>query len=271
MAQPPLSQSIRRFEESLGSRLFVRTRRRVELTAAGDALLAQAPEILNRVECAEQAVRAANQSGTTRVKIGFTPNALSDLVPAAMTELRRHAPLVEIDLWEGSTEDQIEALSKGSIDVGFFHPPAPEISGLEIHIVERPALVAAIPKSWPLAEKANLKMIDLHDLPVMISPARNRPDFHFAIITAFHRAQVSPRFSEVATFAQTRLQLAASGMGVALVSEGAARHGYAGVEIRRIEDLDLDVTLDVGMAWRKRSPASLQHLFQTVCDAVKRA
>ena len=106
MAQPPLSQSIRRLEDSLGCALFIRTRRRVELTPAGVTLLEHGREIVDQVQYAQSALRRANEAGMTKVTIGFTPNALSDVVPAMMRELRRLAPGVDIELHEAlSTMD----------------------------------------------------------------------------------------------------------------------------------------------------------------------
>jgi len=270
MAQPPLSQSIRRLEDSLGCRLFLRTRRRVELTPAGDTLLPHARDILHQVEYAEKAVHRAKESGVTKITIGFTPNALTESVPAAMREIRRLAPGVDITLSEGPTAEQVAGLLSGALDVGFFHPPEPQIRGLELRTVERSSLVVAIPEDWPQASKPGFRMADLADQPLLLFPARYRPDFHLAIVSAFRAAGVTPRISQEATFSVTRLQLVAAGMGMSLISETTARNGYPGVVIRRVEDLPVGLHLDLGMAWRRNAPAPVRNLLTAAFEAIRR-
>jgi DNA-binding transcriptional LysR family regulator len=253
MAQPPLSQSIRRLEDSLGCRLFLRTRRRVEMTAAGDTLLVHAREILSQVEYAEKAVQRAREAGVNKITIGFTPNALSERVPAAMREMRRLAPEIDISLWEGTTGEQVAGLMNGALDVAFFHPPEPQIKGLDIRTVDRTSMVAAIPEDWPLAEKSEISMIDLADQPLLLFPARHRPDVHLAIVSAFHSVGVMPRISQEAAFDQSRLQLVAAGMGISLVNASASRNGYPGVAVRRIVDLPANPAM-LDLAGQEQQP-----------------
>jgi len=271
MAQPPLSQSIRRLEESLGARLFLRTQRRVQLTAAGEMLLSHAREILGHVEYAEKAVISAKSSRITRISMGFTPNALSNCVPSAVRELQNRIPDLDIVLTEATTTEQIERLLSGKLDIGFFHPPEPEINGLDVRVVERSIQVAAIPQEWPLAKKPRLEMADLHDQPVMVFPAHLRPARHFAFVTAFRNAGSHPQFRETAMFDQARLQLAAAGMGIALIAESAARQGYPGVIIRRIEDLPTDLVSELGVAWRRNASPPVRKLMEATYEAIKRA
>jgi DNA-binding transcriptional LysR family regulator len=270
MAQPPLSQSIRRLEDSLGCRLFLRTRRRVELTAAGDTLLVHAREILSQVEYAEKAVQRAREAGISKITIGFTPNALSDRVPAAMREMRRLAPGIDISLWEGRTEEQVAGLMNGALDVAFFHPPERQIRGLDIRTVDRASMVAAIPEGWPLADKPELALVDLADQPLLLFPERYRPDVHLAIVTAFRAAGVMPRISQEAAFDQSRLQLVAAGMGVSLVNASAIRNGYPGVAVRPIVDLPASIVVELDMGWRRNAPAGVRQLLTATFEAIRR-
>jgi DNA-binding transcriptional LysR family regulator len=271
MAQPPLSQSIRRLEDSLGCRLFIRTRRQVELTPAGETLLQHAREILNQLEYAQKAVLRAHEAGLTRVTIGFTPNALSDAVPKAMLELRRLAPGVEVHLQEGNTSEQINGLLTGKLDLGFVHAPSPEISGLELRLVETSAPVAAIPTGWPLAERAELQMADFADLPLLMYPSHHKPEAHAALLAAFRAARVTPKITQEASYDATRLRLVAAGLGISFVNRSSAPVGYPGVEIRPVIDLPACVASDLSLAWRRGLPASIRKLFLATYESAKHA
>ena len=83
MAQPPLSQQIRTLEEELGARLFDRTNRRVELTAAGKALLPEARALLAQAERTSTVAERAQRGEIGELRIGFTSSvAFSAVIPA---------------------------------------------------------------------------------------------------------------------------------------------------------------------------------------------
>ena len=98
MAQPPLSQSIMRLEEALGAKLFQRSSREVQLTAAGTALLAQAREIVQRADEAERAVKLSASAERTIVRVGFVPLSISPALLQAV--LAAYRPLLlTVALW----------------------------------------------------------------------------------------------------------------------------------------------------------------------------
>jgi DNA-binding transcriptional LysR family regulator len=269
MAQPPLSQSIRRLEDSLGCALFVRTRRRVELTPAGLTLLEHGREIVDQVQFAQHALRRANEAGMTKVTIGFTPNALSDVVPAMMRELRRLAPGVDIELHEALSEEQVARILKGELDLGFFHPMSTQIRGLEMRFAERSPMVAAVPEDWPLAKKERLTLADLGDQPLMMFPMFHRPEVHALLMAGFRRAGVTPRISQEATYSYTRLKLVAAGLGVTLVSESTAPRGYPGVVLRPVDDLPDGMHVDTMLAWRRAAAPAARRIFLAAYEALR--
>jgi len=271
MAQPPLSQSIRRLEDSLGCPLFLRTRRKVELTAAGEALLQHAREILAQIDYAQKAVLRAKEAGVSQMTIGFTPNALSESLPAAMQEIRRLAPAIVLSLWEGGTGDQITGILNGQLDVGFFQAESREINGLEVHVVEETSTLAAVPDTWPLANRTSLRFKELAEHPLLLFPATRSPVFHDKIMTAFRNAEVKPHIVQEAAFDYTRLKLVAAGMGISLVSSTTAPNGYPGVRMLVIEDMPAASSVGVAMVWRRAAPAPVQRLLLAAANAIRRA
>jgi len=267
MAQPPLSQSIRRLEISLDCQLFARTRRRVELTAPGEALLEHARDIISQVEYSRKAVERAGQAGLTAIRMGFTPNALSDHVPAAVRSLKAQAPLVKITLVEANTPDQIHGLSTGELDIGFFNPPSTQIPRLDVRVVATTRLVAAIPADWPLAHADEVRLADFAGVPLLLFPSETRADIHAAIMSAFRQAGVTPAIAQEAAFDYTRLKLTAAGMGVSLINETTAPRGYPGVVQRPIVDLPNYIAVDLVMAWRSAVAASIRPLYLAAFEA----
>jgi DNA-binding transcriptional LysR family regulator len=268
MAQPPLSQSIRRLEDSLGCRLFIRSRRQVSLTSAGETLLEHAREILHQVEYVQKAIRRANDIGLTQVTIGCTPNA-PDPVPTAMAKLRELAPGVEVKLWEGPTPDQVDGLLTGKLDLAFIHPMTDQIRGLEVRVIERNVPVAAIPADWPLAQRRELRMADLDDQPLLMFPPHVGPEYHAAILAAFLTAGVTPRITQEAAYGATRLRLVATGMGLSLVGGPTSRSGYPGVAFRPIVDLPDSVASQLCIAWRRGLSPAVRKLFMATYEKVR--
>jgi len=266
MAQPPLSQSIRRLEDSLGCELFSRTRRRVELSAPGKALLEHARDIINQVEYSRKAVERADQTGLAQVRMGYTPNALSDHLPAAVRSLNAHAPMLKITLVEANTSEQISALSAGELDIGFLTPPTLSIRLLEMRVVSRPRIVAAIPSNWPLINVYPLMLADLAKTPLLLPPF-SATGVRNSIIDAFRQAGVNPLVAQEATFDDTRLKLTAAGMGVSLISEAAAPRGYPGVVQRYIADLPEQIAPELVVAWRSAVSAPVRRMFLAAAEA----
>src|ERR1700712_2574950 len=124
ISQPPLSLAIRQLEESLGTKLFQRNSRKVELTGAGRALQSEATFLLRRVEEVRDFVRAVDDEKSGLLRVGFGGSTLYRGLPAIIRNFRKLHPRVELRLQELSTVEQILAIKREEIDFGF-------INGLE--------------------------------------------------------------------------------------------------------------------------------------------
>ena len=151
--QPPLSQQIRALETELDVQLFRRKPRGVELTQAGEALLAEARAILLQVEHAAAAAKRTARGEAGRIGIGFTSSAsFHPFVPRTIRTFREAHPLVALSLEEAGTAELVEALSVEKIDAAFVRSPIGAASDLAVYSVLEEEMVAALQaKGLPVA------------------------------------------------------------------------------------------------------------------------
>ena len=232
ISQPPLTRQIAALEAELGCRLLERTRRRVELTAAGEAFLRQARTMLGELEVAVSTARAigAGQAGVLR--IGFVGSALSSIVPAAVQRFRRARPDVEVQLRERSTTQALRALASGELDVGLVRPPIDGDDTLLAEFVMRERTIAAIPTGHELAALRRIPLARLAAQPLVMFPRGQAPGFHDLLIGRMAATGTTPHVVQYAPEMLTIIGLVAAGIGVSPVPESVAHVGLDGVTYR---------------------------------------
>jgi len=231
MAQPPLSQQIRRLEEEIGVTLFTRTRRRVELTAAGREFLREAQTLL---ELSHQAVRTAQRASRGeigRLAIGFVASADLDVLPRVLRVWHRRFPQVEIVLHGLLPAPQIEALREGRIQVGFLRLPVDE-AGVVVERIQREPLVAVLPARHRLAQRARVRLSDLAGEPMVLFPRELAPGYYDLYVGACRQAGFTPRVAHEALGIQTNLGLVAAGLGFTLLPSAIRNLRRSGVVYR---------------------------------------
>jgi len=123
MAQPPLSNQVRRLEQEMGVDLFDRTRRQIALTAAGQALLPEARKLLEQYRQLAQIAQRAGRGETGRLAIGIIPSAANGNLPIALRRFRQRFPDVEISLIEDRPDDLLRRLDAGRVDLVLHYSP----------------------------------------------------------------------------------------------------------------------------------------------------
>lgn len=231
IAQPALSQQIRRLETTLGVELFSRTKRRVTLTPAGRAFLAEARGTLEQARRAALIARRTAAGELGPLTLGFVGSATDALLPRALPTLRARHPELKVVLREMTSAAQIDALSRGDIDLGLLRPPSPLVPGLRTRLVAREPLVCALPADHPLARRERLTPGDLHGQPFVLFPRRQGP-WLYDLITAYCRGAdgAAPNVVQEAVMMQTITALVAAGTGLSLVpasQQAITRKGLA--------------------------------------------
>ena len=260
MTQPPLTQAIALLESRLGVRLFDRTKRSVQLTAAGGALVPQASDLLARAAAMPAQARAAAQGDIGKLKLAFVSTAGFGLLPRWVRGFRAHQPGVEFELVEATSDVQEGLLDRGEVDAGFvIHSPGFAPPALQHLRVAREPLVAAIHESHPLARVRALRTEALLEEPLVIFPRRIVPSLHDAIFGLYHSQGRAPRVVQEAIQMQTIVNLVAAGLGVAWVPQSVREFQRAGVVYRAIPPAQARKvpSCETSLAWRadRVSPA----------------
>ncbi len=164
IAQPALSEQIKRLEGELGVELLRRTTRKVELTAAGEEFLTRARRILQEADdaLAEASRAARGETGSVRVATGATAGV--ELVPRVVRAFRDERPQVHLELRQLDWEDYFGGLGEGAVDAALVWLPIEhaELSFVALH--EEPR-VAALEAAHPLAAAPELRIEELFDEP----------------------------------------------------------------------------------------------------------
>src|SRR5437763_11481595 len=174
IAQPPLSQQIKRLEQFLGHRLFDRTTRGVKLTLAGQLLAERARSTIEKVHDDLAQVRRLGRGEEGTLTVGFSGSVMFTKLPAAIESYRRLYPKVELRLRELVTSAQIAALLDGTIDLGFLRDGDPT-DGIQMSPCLKERYVAVLPAAHALARKRSLRLKDLRDEPFILFPRRMGP------------------------------------------------------------------------------------------------
>lgn len=232
ISQPPLSQQIARLEQELGCRLLNRTRRRVELTPAGEAFLRDARAMLGELEVTIATVRRIDAGQAGLLRVAFVGSALLSIVPGIVQRFRRGRPNVEIELRERSTLEQLRALNAGVADVGLVRPPIDPDPALRAEVVMRERTVAAIPSGHRLAKLRRVPLERFAAEPLVLFPREQAPGFHDLLTRRLAATGTAPQVVQYAPEMLTIIGLVAAGIGVSPVPASVARLALDGVTYR---------------------------------------
>lgn len=239
--QPPLSQQIRALERELDVRLFRRHARGVELTEAGSSFLASARAILEQLERATDSTRRTARGEQGQICVGVTStSSFHPLVPSSIRAFRETSPMVSITIEESLSNESIERLISGQMDVAFIRTSLPQQSTLTIHPLLQEPMVVALPKTHDLACGKVRDPIPFHSLAnetfILYGPPGT--GMYDATIAACHAAGFNPRFGNLGASTQqaprigSTLSLVAVGLGISIVPESLKRLNLDGVVYR---------------------------------------
>ncbi len=260
IAQPPLSQQIRKLEQELRTRLFNRTKRKVDLTSGGRLFLERARVILESADRAMTEMQRVASGELGQLRIGFMSSAMLDIFPPVLRRFARTLPEIEVQLLQRSSQEQLGMLVDGTLDAGFCDLAAgtaeSRVNGVVIDVmpVTHERLVVAVPLDHPLARRRTIALRDLANEPWIMLPRQPRTGFYDQVVGLCQLAGFSPRIVRESEQLPTVLTLVAAGFGVALVPECLLRVWEGEAAFRPLAE---GAHTNVTMCWRRdnRTPA----------------
>lgn len=253
MAQPPLSQQILQLEREIGTALFERTNRRVQLTPAGQVFLQEARDILARVDHAVLTAQRAARGEAGWLGVGFVASATYDVLPVILRRFRERFPDVELVLVELLGTEQGQALREKQIHVGFARLPA-QVEGVVLETVVQNTLMVALPARHRLAQQANVALQELAGEPFILFPKQPESNYADYIIRLCASAGFTPRIVQKTGEVQTAVSLVDAGIGVAIVPASVQNLRREGVVYRPFTDPAPTIELSMGYRESDSSP-----------------
>ena len=247
VTQPTLSRQIRDLEEELGADLFLRGKRKIELTEAGLFLRRRAGEILE-LAAKTRAAFAESETGISGdVSLGGGETDAMRLVARTVRKVRQRHPNIRFHIFSGNAEDVAERLDRGLVDFGIFIRPAnlEKYEYLSLPVSDVWGLL--IRKDDPLAARTSIRPQDLAALPLICSRQTM-----VANELAGWMGEGFDRLTFVATYnlLYNAALMVEEGIGVALCLDGIADTSDTSQLCFRPLEPALKVGLDV--AWKKR-------------------
>lgn len=255
MAQPALSQAVRQLESELGTPLFVRTTRQVNLTPAGEFMYREALRVLGAVDDSVRGVRRIADGRLGLIRIAFTGTAAFTQLPRIARALKQELPGVSLEIHADLlTPEQCDLLRGGSIDLGVLRPPLTG-DGLDLRTIEVEPLVLAVPADHELATKPAVAVSDLRLEGFVVYSDRDSA-VNEAMLRSCEQAGFAPRREHEVPGTAVLLALVAAGLGVALVPASVRVAPLAGVVFRDVEGAG---SVALALAWRRADRSPLVH------------
>lgn len=219
VAQPSLSQQIKKLESSLGVELFHRLGRSVKLTRYGEALVPHAEAILRNTQEARKAVEAVNRDDAGSLTVGAIPTILPYALVQPFAEFRRQFPKVTLEIRETTTDKLIDGLRAGEIDLAILALPIKQEEIICSELFREP-LLAALPARHPLAGQKTIDLAALqHERMLLL---REGHCFRDDVLTACSRAKVELNQVFESDHLASLIALVETGFGVSLIPGMAA-------------------------------------------------
>lgn len=219
IAQPALSQQIQALEEELGVALFERTSRRVSLTSAGEELLIHAERILEEIEQARAAMQVFAGGTRGRISIGLLSSLAAYRLPALLARFHQSYPGIEIVLREDATEQLLEQVRLGQLDLAFVHAVGSQFprnlpdAQLASQVVVSEAVVLVASAHHPLAGRESIAPAELSEEPFLLFKPGS--GLRYILLHVSKTGNFTPRVLFESGDISTLRSLAAEGLGIA--------------------------------------------------------
>jgi DNA-binding transcriptional LysR family regulator len=261
MSQPPLSVQVGRLEREVGTPLFIRSTRRVTLTAAGRHLQERARRILDEVDAVRADMRDYVDGLAGQLTAGFVSSANYTVLPEVVRLFRARRPKVSLTLVPLTSGEQFDRLRDGTLDIGIVRDEFPGTATgpamLSTAVVFEERLVACLPAGHELAGRAEVTFEEIIEVPMISYPRALMPGY-VDRVTGMLAEAGSMRVVEEVVHQETALGFVAAGVGTSILPESVRQLAPPSIAVVPLAG---SPTTRLMAAWRSREDES------AVCNA----
>jgi len=275
LAQPALGRHIQSIEDTLGSAVFERTARGLELTALGVAFLREVKEFLTHYARLESQFVKHREEASGTLTIGYDSSvAQNTKLAAGIAATKARYPCIRFVLTEMCEQRQLDLLARGELDAGVAYDICDEFATIpsldQLHIqTDRLRLITAL--DHPLAKAGTVTTAQLDGSPFVFVSREKCPKGGYDFLMSRLRAiGANLELAQEVDNVSTLINLVAAGVGVSLVAENMREDLGRHVSLLALTDLDIRFKLVV--MWNKRNAnASLPYFTQAMREHADRA
>ncbi|WP_017452388.1 LysR family transcriptional regulator [Herbaspirillum rubrisubalbicans] len=216
ISQPPLTRQIAALEKELGAQLFDRSKRAIQLTAAGKHFYRDSTEIFKALERAKRNVAASSSGKLGALKVGFMMSSAYNILPALTRHYSAAYPDVDLRMSEYLPNLLATDLEDEKVDVGIMYRPE-DCRRLDSHTIYAEPLLAVLPRGHRLAGKPAISAAELAEDAFISIPRAIAPVVFDLILQHCQLHGFRPRIVLETNLQQTIVNLVGEGLGVALV------------------------------------------------------
>jgi DNA-binding transcriptional LysR family regulator len=257
IAQPPLSQQILKLEREIGTQLFIRHPRRVELTEAGRLFRESARRIVEDAQQAFVEVQNAGRGETGRLSLGFAGSTVFHPMVAATMQKYRHAyEHVAISCEESNSSVLLDRVNDRQLDAALVRMPL-NCRDLVVEPLVDEDMLAVLPGHHRLSRRRRVNLANLADDPFILFPRQIGPDLYDSIISACREAGFAPLIGMESPQISSAPNLVAAGFGVAVVPASIRQIQVEGVSYHELRGKPLSTGIALVHRQREKSPTVL--------------
>lgn len=234
ISQPPLSKQIKQLEEEIGARLFLRTNKKVELTDSGKFFLERVNKIIQEIEEASNQAKKTHEEESRNLTIGVTNSALYSFIPI-LRAYQEKFHLVNVKVHQLSTPEQIRALNKKQINIGFVCAPITK-KNLRTMSINKQRFIIALPETHYLANKNPISIKDLKENTFITTPRQEGPVYYDTVMNIFKKAGYTPKISSTAHTFTSVMSLVSANMGIAILPSSMKNNPVTGVVYKELKE-----------------------------------
>ncbi|MDY8136327.1 LysR family transcriptional regulator [Aquimarina sp. 2201CG5-10] len=254
ISQPGLSRQIKQMEEIIGATLFVRNKRNVSLTVAGQYLKKELEYIFNHIEFTVKQTHLIDKGRDGEVRIGFLGSAMQVVIPELLIKCNEAFPNIQFSLEEMSNYLQVEAIEKDQLDIGFVRlSRVPK--GLKMKTIHTDTFSLVLPEDHHLTEKTFKTIKQVSEENFILFSSDYSSLYYDKIMSICEDKGFTPRVSHKSVHAQTIYKLVESGLGVAIVPTSLQDGFDLGVKFLEIPKIKQKAMLSVIWKEDNRNPA----------------